>query len=102
MFLHGGWGHLIGNMWTLWIFGDNVEDRMGAGRFLVFYLLTGVIAGLTHYFTNLDSTVPTVGASRAIAGVLGAYFLLFPRARISGLLPIFLFLSFFSLPPVTY
>jgi hypothetical protein len=82
MFLHGSWLHIIGNMWTLWIFGDNVEDRMGRWRFLVFYLLTGVAAGLTHYFTNLDSTLPTVGASGAIAGVLGAYFVLSPRSRI--------------------
>ena len=73
MFLHGGWGHVIGNMWTLWIFGDNVEDRMGPGRFLIFYLLMGVLAGVTHWFTNAQSAVPTVGASGAIAGVLGAY-----------------------------
>jgi hypothetical protein len=73
MFLHGRWVHLIGNMWTLWIFGDDVEDRMGPGRFLLFYLLTGLAAGLTHWFTNLDSTLPTVGASSGIAGVLGAY-----------------------------
>jgi membrane associated rhomboid family serine protease len=102
MFLHGGWAHVLGNMWALWIFGDNVEDRMGPGRFLVFYLLTGLIAGLTHYFTNLDSTIPTVGASGAIAGVLGAYFFLFPRARIIALLPIFFFPFFFELPAVTY
>ena len=67
MFLHGGWLHLIGNMWTLWIFGDNVEERMGRGRFLIFYLLTGVIAGLTHYFIHPDSAIPTVGASGAVA-----------------------------------
>ena len=102
MFLHGGWAHVVGNMWALWIFGDNVEDRMGPGRFLAFYLLTGVIAGLTHGFTNPQSTVPTVGASGAIAGVLGAYFVLFPRARIIVLLPIFFFPFFFELPAVTY
>jgi membrane associated rhomboid family serine protease len=102
MFLHGGLLHLIGNMWSLWIFGDNVEDRMGRVRYLIFYLLTGVIAGLTHWFTNLDSTVPTVGASGAIAGVLGAYFLLFPHARIIVLLPVFLIPFFFELPAVTY
>jgi len=73
MFLQGGWLHLVGNMWTLWIFGDNVEDRMGHGRFLVFYLLCGLLAGILHYMTNLNSTVPTVGASGAIAGVMGAY-----------------------------
>src|SRR5713101_1394747 len=102
MFLHGSWMHIIGNMWTLWIFGDNVEDRMGPWRFLAFYLLTGVAAGLTHYFTNLDSTLPTVGASGAIAGVLGAYFVLFPRSRIIVLLPIFFFPFFFELPAVIY
>src|SRR5882762_10235225 len=78
MFLHGGWLHVIGNMWTLWIFGDNVEDRMGPARFVIFYLLCGFTAGLVHWGTNLDSTIPTVGASGAIAGVLGAYFFLFP------------------------
>jgi len=102
MFLHGGWAHVIGNMWTLWIFGDNVEDRMGPGRFLGFYLLMGVLAGLTHWFTNAQSTVPTVGASGAIAGVLGAYFVLFPRSQIVVLLPIFFFPFFFQLPAVTY
>src|SRR2546427_6771260 len=73
MFLHGGWVHVIGNMWTLWIFGDNVEDRMGPGRFVVFYLVCGFIAGLVHSLTNPDSTLPTIGASGAIAGVMGAY-----------------------------
>jgi membrane associated rhomboid family serine protease len=102
MFLHGGLAHVIGNMWTLWIFGDNVEDRMGSLRFLLFYLLTGLIAGLTHYFTNADSVVPTVGASGAIAGVLGAYFVLFPRSQIIVMVPIFFFPFFFQLPAVTY
>jgi membrane associated rhomboid family serine protease len=102
MFLHGSWMHIIGNMWTLWIFGDNVEDRMGPWRFLVFYLLTGLVAGLTHWFTNLHSVVPTVGASGAIAGVLGAYFVLYPRSRIIVLLPIFFWPFFFELPAVTY
>jgi len=102
MFLHGGWAHILGNMWALWIFGDNVEDLMGPWRFLVFYLLTGVLAGLTHYLLNLDSTVPTVGASGAIAGVLGAYFLLFPRSRIIVLLPVLFLPLFFELPAVTY
>jgi membrane associated rhomboid family serine protease len=102
MFLHGGWAHVIGNMWTLWIFGDNVDDRMGSLRFLLFYLLTGLAAGFTHYFTNLDSVVPTVGASGAIAGVLGAYFVLFPRAQIIVMVPIFFFPFFFQLPAVIY
>src|ERR1700694_3373843 len=81
-FLHGGWLHIFANMWTLWIFGDNVEDRMGPGRFLTFYLLCGLAAGVVHVMTNPDSTVPTVGASGAIAGVMGAYFVLFPTARV--------------------
>jgi membrane associated rhomboid family serine protease len=102
MFLHGGWGHVIGNMWSLWIFGDNVEDVMGRWRFLTFYLLTGVVAGLTHIFTNGGSQVPTVGASGAIAGVLGAYFVLFPRARIIAMLPILFFPFFFEVPAVMY
>ncbi len=102
MFLHGGWAHVIGNMWSLWIFGDNVEDVMGPWRFLIFYLLTGLAAGLTHYFLNIDSVVPTVGASGAIAGVLGAYFVLFPRSQIVVLVPIFFFPFFFQLPAVTY
>jgi membrane associated rhomboid family serine protease len=102
MFLHGGWMHVIGNMWTLWIFGDNVEDRMGRIRFLLFYVLTGLAAGFTHWFTNLGSTVPTVGASGAIAGVLGAYFVLFPSSRIIALFPVFFFPFFFELPAATY
>jgi membrane associated rhomboid family serine protease len=102
MFLHGGLAHLIGNMWTLWIFGDNVEDRMGRARFLLFYLLMGVAAGLTHWFTNVDSTVPTVGASGAIAGVLGAYYVLLPRSQIIVMLPVLFWPFFFELPAVTY
>jgi len=98
MFLHGGWLHLIGNMWTLWIFGDNVEDRMGRFRFLVFYFACGIAAGATHFLTSPSSTVPTVGASGAIAGVMGAYFVLFPRARIVMLLPLFVFPYFFEIP----
>ncbi len=89
MFLHGGWLHLIGNMWFLWIFGDNVEDYLGHLRFLLFYLFCGLAAGLIHVAFNLSSTLPTVGASGAIAGVLGAYLLLFPRARILTLVPVF-------------
>src|SRR3954468_21753052 len=74
MFLHGGWVHLIGNMWVLWIFGDNVEDRLGHLGYLGFYLLSGLAAALLHVFTNLHSSMPTIGASGAIAGVMGAYF----------------------------
>jgi membrane associated rhomboid family serine protease len=102
MFLHGGWLHFLGNMWTLWIFGDNVEDRMGPGRFLVFYLLCGLAASLVHYFTNLHSAVPTVGASGAIAGVMGAYLMLYPHARIILLLPVFFYPLFFQVPAVLY
>jgi membrane associated rhomboid family serine protease len=102
MFLHGGWLHIIGNMWTLWIFGDNVEDRMGTMRFVVFYLLCGLAAGVVHFLTNANSTLPTVGASGAIAGVLGAYFLLFPYSRIIVLLPVFFIPLFFELPAITY
>ncbi|MDH7599207.1 MAG: rhomboid family intramembrane serine protease [Sedimentisphaerales bacterium] len=102
MFLHGGWGHIIGNMWTLWIFGDNVEDRMGGVRFLLFYLATGIVAGLTHWMINPHSTIPTIGASGAIAGVLGAYFLLFPYSTVITLIPILLWPLFIEVPAVVY
>jgi membrane associated rhomboid family serine protease len=82
MFLHGGWAHLGGNMLYLWIFGDNLEKRMGNVRFLVFYLVCGVAAGLAHILTNARSDMPTVGASGAISGVLGGYLVLFPRNRV--------------------
>jgi membrane associated rhomboid family serine protease len=82
MFLHGSWLHVIGNMWFLFIFGDNVEDYLGHFKYLVFYILTGLIAMLTQVAVNVHSTAPTVGASGAIAGVLGAYFILYPRARV--------------------
>ncbi|MGE5418280.1 MAG: rhomboid family intramembrane serine protease [Acidobacteriota bacterium] len=91
MFLHGGWMHLIGNMWFLWLFGDNVEDLMGPIRFFFFYIICGVIAALVHVFVYPLSNVPTVGASGAIAGVMGAYFLMYPRAQVVTLVPIFLF-----------
>jgi len=97
MFMHGSWFHLLSNMWTLYIFGDNVEDRMGSGRFLVFYLLAGLAAGLTQLSFDPTSNIPTVGASGAIAGVLGAYLLLFPRARVITLIPLF-FLQFVEIP----
>jgi membrane associated rhomboid family serine protease len=101
-FLHGGWFHIIANMWTLWIFGDNVEDRMGSFRFAIFYLLCGCIAGITHTLINPDSTVPSVGASGAIAGVLGAYLLFFPTARLVVMFPILFFPFFFDVPAVLY
>ncbi|MCC6292567.1 MAG: rhomboid family intramembrane serine protease [Bryobacterales bacterium] len=98
MFLHGGWLHLIGNMWFLWIYGDNVEDILGPWRYLVFYLACGMAAGLTHLAFNLDSSVPTVGASGAIAGVMGGYLRRFPHARIVTLLPLFIFFTTIELP----
>jgi len=98
MFLHGGWLHLGGNMLYLWIFGDNVEDRMGHFRFLIFYLLCGVLATVAHVLTNADSHVPSLGASGAISGVLGAYFMLYPGARVVTLVPIWIFLQFIEIP----
>jgi membrane associated rhomboid family serine protease len=98
IFLHGGWFHLIGNMWYLWIFGDNVEDRLGHVRFLVFFILCGMLANLAHYVFNASSAVPAIGASGAVAGVLGAYLISYPTARILVVLPIFFFIQFFELP----
>lgn len=98
IFLHGGWLHVGGNMLYLWIFGDNVEDRLGRIRFLVFYLLCGIAASLTHVLANPSSTVPTIGASGAIAGVLGAYFLLYPRSRVLTLVPLGFYLQVVQLP----
>ncbi len=91
MFLHGGFMHLIGNMLYLWIFGNNIEDAMGHGRFILFYLLTGVAASMAHFLTDLTSEIPTIGASGAISGILGAYILLYPRAQVLVLI----FLGFF-------
>lgn len=98
MFLHGGFLHLLGNMWTLYIFGDNVEDRLGHVRYFVFYMLCGLASGLFHFFSNYYSQFPTVGASGAIAGVMGAYFVLFPKAKVLTLIPIFIFIQFVELP----
>ncbi len=89
MFLHGSWMHVIGNMWFLWIFGDNIEDYLGHFKYLVFYLLSGFGAALAQLILNPHSNVPTVGASGAIAGVLGAYFLLYPKAKVLIWFPIF-------------
>jgi membrane associated rhomboid family serine protease len=102
MFLHGGFLHLLGNMWFLYIFGDNIEDRLGSLRYLVFYILCGVAAGLIHLLTNWNSKVPTIGASGAISGVMGAYLLLHPRARILTLIPIFFFFQFAELPAFVF
>ncbi len=98
LFLHGGLWHLIGNMWFLYVFGDNIEDRLGHSRFLLFYLLAGIAAACTQIFINPASPVPMVGASGAIAGVLGAYVLLFPTARISTLVFLFIFIQVIEMP----
>src|SRR5437899_6968476 len=109
MFLHGGWLHIIGNMWTLWIFGDNVEDRLGPVRYLGFYILCGLAAGAMHLATviggvhlgilhSADLNMPTIGASGAIAGVMGAYMVTYPRARVLTLVPILFFIEFVNLP----
>jgi len=98
MFLHGGFLHIIMNMWFLYIFGDNIEDRLGHIRYLVFYLVCGVAAGLVHLFTNWSSDIPTIGASGAISGVMGAYLLLYPRSKILTLIPIFFFFQFVEIP----
>jgi len=100
MYLHGGWAHLIGNMLYLGIFGDNVEDRMGHVRFLIFYTLCGVGAGLLQVAAAPTSEIPMIGASGAIAGVLGSYLLLYPRARVKALVPLFLFYRVIWLPAI--
>lgn len=98
MFFHGGWLHLLGNMLYLWIFGDNVEDRLGHGAYLIFYLVCGLAAAVVHLLTNTRSIVPTIGASGAVAGVMGAYFIFYPRARVVTLLPIFFFFYIVEIP----
>lgn len=98
MFLHGGIWHLLGNMWFLYIFGDNVEDRLGPLRYLAFYLLCGLASGVSHVLLNLHSTAPTIGASGAVAGVMGAYFLLYPRSKILTLIPIIIIPWFVEIP----
>jgi len=102
MFLHGGWMHFLGNMLFLWIFGDNVEDRMGHGRFIVFYLLCGTVAAIAHVMSEPGSPLPTIGASGAVAGVMGAYFVLYPRSRILALLPLFIFWQIIEVPAVLF
>ena len=98
MFLHGGWLHLIGNMWFLWLFGNNVEDSMGRVRYVLFYLLCGLAAASTQTFLNPSSAVPMVGASGAISGVMGAYVLLYPRVRVHVLLVLIIFITRIQLP----
>lgn len=102
MFLHGGFLHLLGNMWSLYIFGDNVEDRLGSLRYFIFYLLCGWLSGLSHFVFNADSAIPTIGASGAIAGVMGAYLILFPAARILTLIPIFFIPYFIEIPAFVF
>jgi membrane associated rhomboid family serine protease len=102
MFWHGGWLHLLGNMLYLWIFGDNVEDKLGHLRYLIFYLAAGVAAALTQVALDPTSVLPTVGASGAIAGVLGAYLISYPRARVLTLVPIFIFPWFVEIPAFAY
>jgi membrane associated rhomboid family serine protease len=99
MFLHGSWSHIIGNMWYLWIFGDNIEDRLGHGRFIVFYLLCGIAAAVGHIVVDPNSTLPTIGASGAIAGVMGAYFVLYPQSRVLTLVP-WIFLQIVEMPAI--
>jgi membrane associated rhomboid family serine protease len=98
MFLHGGWAHLGGNMLFLWVFGDNLERVMAHARYLLFYLLCGIAAGLAHIAFNANSTMPSVGASGAISGVMGAYLILFPRVRVFTLVPLGLFMTSLALP----
>ena len=99
MFLHGSWSHVIGNMWYLWIFGDNVEDRLGHGRFIVFYLLCGMAAAFGQIIMDPYSQLPTIGASGAIAGVMGAYFVLYPHSRVLTLIP-WIFIQIIEVPAI--
>ena len=102
MFLHGGWFHIINNVWVLFIFGDNVEAGMGKIRYLIFYLLSGVAAGLLQSYILPSSTVPMIGASGAVAGVLGAYLILFPRSRIASLVPILFIFTIVEIPATLF
>jgi membrane associated rhomboid family serine protease len=102
MFLHGGWLHLLSNLWMLFIFGDNVEDRLGSYRFLVFYLIGGILAGLVQSFISLNPFIPSIGASGAIAAVLGAYILFYPRAKVITIIPIFFIPWFIELPALIF
>ncbi|MEW6572546.1 MAG: rhomboid family intramembrane serine protease [Bacillota bacterium] len=102
MFLHGGWFHVLGNMLYLWVFGDNVEDSMGRGMYVVFYLLVGFTGSLAHILANPSASIPTIGASGAVAGVLGAYFISFPRSRVLTLLPLFFIFTLVEIPAVLF
>ncbi|HEX7049263.1 MAG TPA: rhomboid family intramembrane serine protease [Longimicrobiales bacterium] len=98
IFLHGSWLHLIGNMWFLWVFGNNIEDSMGHFRFLIFYLLTGVAASGVHIWTAMDSPLPTIGASGAVSGIMGAYLVLYPRVRVQTLFIVLIFIKILPVP----
>ena len=102
MFLHGGWFHIVSNMWVLFIFGDNIEDRLGGGRYLIFYLLSGIAAALLESFLLKGGGAPMIGASGAIAGVLGAYLISFPRARVASLVPIFFIFTIIEIPATIF
>jgi len=102
MFIHGGWFHFLANIWTLKLFGSSVEERLGAGKFLGLYLLTGVIAGYSHVALFPDSLIPTIGASGAISGIMGAYFFLFPRAQLELMVPVFFFQALMQVPAAMY
>ncbi len=102
MFLHGGWFHFLSNMWVLFIFGDNVEDRMGSVRYFLFYVIGGLVANLLQALVFPTSTIPAIGASGAIAGALGAYFLFFPTAKVLTLIPVFLIPWFIELPAIIF
>ena len=101
-FLHGSWFHVLSNMLYLWIFGDNIEDRLGHFRFLLFYLISGVAANLIYYVTAISSPIPLVGASGAIAGILGAYFIAFPKAKITTLIFVFIFIFIRKIPAIFF
>ncbi len=98
MFLHGGWLHLIGNMWFLWVFGSHIEDAMGPGKFLIFYLISGVASAIVQTFVYFGSPVPTIGASGAIAGVMGAFLILYPRVRVVTLIFVIVFVTTIDIP----
>src|SRR4029079_14741126 len=100
MFLHASWSHVLGNMWYLWIFGDNVEDRLGHRRFIVFYLLFGMAGAIGQIAMDPTSTLPTIGASGAIAGIMGAYFVLYPQSRVLTLIPLIIFWEVIELPAI--
>jgi len=102
MFLHGGWFHIISNMWVLYIFGDNIEDRVGSMRYLLFYLLSGIAAAALQVFILPSSSVPMIGASGAIAGVLGAYLISFPGSRIASLVPILFIFTIIEIPAILF